>query len=255
MTHFSTEGVHVETLADPELTSPVMIEGLPGVGHVGKLAADHLIEERENTVVRRLLSEHFPPQVSVDDDGVASLPTVEIHHVPTNAGDLLVLRGDHQAATAIGHYRVTAAVLDIANSFGTANVFALGGIPTGELQEEPRVLGAVSRDDLRAPLIDHGVEFSEQEPAGGVVGLSGLLLGMGAERDLDVACLMGETSGYLVDPKSAQAVLEVLEGAIGFTVSYEELEARAAEMERVVRRLQEMQDTPQSPDDDLRYIG
>jgi len=34
----------VEAVADPDLTDPVLIEGLPGVGHVGKLAAEHLIE-------------------------------------------------------------------------------------------------------------------------------------------------------------------------------------------------------------------
>ena len=34
----------VEAVADPDLTDPVLIEGVPGVGHVGKLAAEHLIE-------------------------------------------------------------------------------------------------------------------------------------------------------------------------------------------------------------------
>jgi len=34
----------VETLAEPSLSDPVLIEGLPGVGHVGKLAAEHLLE-------------------------------------------------------------------------------------------------------------------------------------------------------------------------------------------------------------------
>ena len=56
----------------------------------------------------------------------------------------------------------------------------------------------------------YGVEFKPNEPGGGIVGASGLLLGLGELRGIDAACLMGVTSGYLVDPKSAQAVLKVL---------------------------------------------
>ena len=67
---------------------------------------------------------------------------------------------------------------------------------------------------------------------------------------------MGETSGYLVDPKSAQAVLEVLEAVVGFELDFASLEERAEEMEEVVRKIQEMeQGTPTPSDEDLRYIG
>jgi proteasome assembly chaperone (PAC2) family protein len=67
---------------------------------------------------------------------------------------------------------------------------------------------------------------------------------------------MGETSGYLVDPKSAQAVLEVLQEVLGFEIDFASLEERADEMEEVVRKIQEMeQGTPAPSDEDLRYIG
>jgi proteasome assembly chaperone (PAC2) family protein len=66
---------------------------------------------------------------------------------------------------------------------------------------------------------------------------------------------MGETSGYLVDPKSARAVLETLEAVLDMSVDYESLEDRAEEMEEVVRKIQEMEQSPAAPDEDLRYIG
>ena len=139
-----------------------------------------------------------------------------------------------------------------------SEVYALGGVPTGELIEEYDVLGAASDEEIVEALEGHGVEFREDEPAGGIVGVSGLLLGMGARRGLDAACLMGETSGYLVDPKSAQAVLEVLEGVLEIEVDDEDLEDRADEMEEVVGKIREMEQQQQAPaptEDDLRYIG
>ena len=249
--------VEVVSVADPDLDAPVFVEGLPGVGHVGKLAAEHLVEEFDGDLVRRIHSEHFPPQVTVDDESVASLAAIEVYAVDADGRDLLVLVGDFQAGDAVGQYRVAEAILDVAESFGTSELIALGGAPTGELVEEYTVIGAVTAPDQRERFEALGVEFREQEPAGGIVGTSGLLLGLGARRDIPAACLMGETSGYLVDPRSAQAVLEVLQAALDFEVDYGTLETRAEELEEMVREFQEQQGGMETApsDEDLRYIG
>ena len=249
------DDIEIDEVATPELDDPVLIEGLPGVGHVGKLAAEHLLEEFDGELVRRVYATEFPPQVNVDGDGVAELTCAEFHAVETEGADMLVLTGDHQAGSNAGHYRLTTTFLDIAESFGATRAYALGGVPTGELVEEYTVLGAVSDADLLEGLEAAGVEFRPDEPAGGIVGVSGLVLGLGARRGFEAACLMGETSGYLVDPKSARAVLEVLQALLDFDVDYETLEDRAEEMEEVVGKIREMQEGPAVPDDDLRYIG
>ncbi len=248
--------VDVEHVESAELQDPVLIEGLPGVGHVGKLAAEHLLDELDGTLVRRVYSDQFPPQVEVGDDGVAELTSAEFHAVETAGRDLLVLTGDHQAQSNEGHYELTDTFLDVAEGFGVDEVYALGGVPTGELIEEYDVLGAASDEHIVEELTDAGVEFRESEPAGGIVGVSGLLLGLGGRRGHDAACLMGETSGYLVDPKSAQAVLEILQTVLGFEVDFGSLEERADEMEEVIGKIQEMEQQQSVPsDDDLRYIG
>ena len=250
--------IDIEVVADPDLRDPVLVEGLPGVGHVGKLAAEHLLEEKDSELVRRVYSEHFPPQVGVEDDGTTELVCAEIQAVELDDRDLLVLTGDHQASDNAGHYRLTNAFLDVAEEFGVETVYALGGVPTGELMEEYAVLGAATDADFVEELEDAGVEFREDEPAGGIVGTSGLLLGLGKRRDFRATCLMGETSGYLVDPKSAQAVLEVLEDVLDFEVNFDSLEERADDMEDVANKIQEMEQQQQSAmptDEDLRYIG
>ena len=245
----------IETVAESDLSEPVLVEGLPGVGHVGKLAAEHLVEERDGTLVRRIYSTHLPPQVSVEE-GLTQLACAEIHAVETDGQDLLVLTGDHQAQDTDGHYGLADTFLDVAEELDVERVFALGGVPTGELIEEYDVIGATTTETQRDELEDVGVEFRGDEPAGGIVGVSGLLLGLGERREMPAACLMGETSGYLVDPKSAQAVLEVLQDVLEFEVDFDALEDRAEEMEEVVRKIQEMeQSAPAATDEDLRYIG
>jgi len=199
--------IDIAWAAEPELDDPVFVEGLPGVGHVGKLVSEHVVEQADSELVCRIHTEHFPPQVTVDDDSVAELACAEVYAVDTEGRDLLVLTGDHQAQDNVGHYRLTEAFLDVAQQFGAEELYALGGVPTGELVEEHDVIGAVSNEAQKERLEEEGVEFRSEERAGGIVGSSGLLLGLGGERGLDAACLMGETSGYLVDPKAAKAVL------------------------------------------------
>jgi len=244
----------IDRPADPDLDDPVLIEGLPGVGHVGKLAAEHLLEEFDAELVRRIYSEHFPPQVTVED-GRTQLACIEVYAIEDTERDLLVLTGDHQAGDGPGHYRLTDVILDIAGAFEVNRIYALGGVPTGELVDEPDVIGAATTDELIDELEDIGVEFRENEPAGGIVGISGLLLGMGERRGYETACLMGETSGYLVDPKSARVVLEILETAVPFELGYESLSERAEEMEEVVKRIRQMEQSAAPSEEDLRYIG
>jgi uncharacterized protein (TIGR00162 family) len=251
------DDIEIETLDDVDLEAPVLIEGLPGVGHVGKLAVEHLIEAGESTPVRRLYSTDLPPQVTVGEDGTTDLTAVEFTVVELEGTQVLAVTGDHQAGTTQGHYRIAEGILSVADDVGVERAFALGGVPTGDIDEDRSVLSAINEADLREPLTEAGAEFREGEPAGGIVGVSGLLLGLGERRGLPAACLMGETSGYLVDPTSAGAVLEVLEAVLEFDVDHGPLEERAEEMAAVVDQMQalESQAPEAAGEENLRYIG
>jgi hypothetical protein len=242
----------------PRLKDPILIEGLPGVGHVGKLVAEHMVAELSAKKIMEIFSPHFPPQVIVEDDGTVRLVSNELYAYKTKGKhDLLILVGDHQSTSNEGHYELCGVFLDIIEEFKVKRVYALGGYGVGQLVETDTVLGAANSIELVRELKEFGVEFRANEPGGGIVGASGLMLGLGALRGIEAACLMGVTSGYLVDPKSAQAVLKVLCKILEIDVDMAALEERAAEMEKIVAKLREMEEgkTPASSDEDLRYIG
>jgi hypothetical protein len=147
--------------------------------------------------------------------------------------------------------------LEIAKENGVQRIYTLGGYGLGQLVEKPAVLGAVNNLALVEEMKRYGVAFKENEPGGGIVGASGLLLGLGGLMGIDGICLMGETSGYLVDPKSAQAVLTVLSKALNIDINMQALEDRAKDMEKIVARLREMEQTGMhevASEEDLRYI-
>ncbi|MCX9014075.1 MAG: proteasome assembly chaperone family protein [Candidatus Methanoperedens sp.] len=243
----------------PRLKKPILIEGLPGVGHVGKLVAEHMIDELGAEKIMEIYSPHFPPQVIVENDGTTRLVSNEIYSYKVKKGkhDLLILVGDHQSATTEGHYELSSVFLDIAEEFKVERIYTLGGYGVGQLVDDQTVIGAANSIELVRELEKHGVEFRANEPGGGIVGVSGLLLGLGAQRGIDAACLMGVTSGYLVDPKSAQDVLKVLSSLLDIEIDMQALEERAVEMEKIVAKLREMEQgqMPPTSDEQLAYIG
>lgn len=84
-------------------------------------------------------------------------------------------------------------------------------------------------------------------------------IGLGALRGLEAVCLMGVTSGYLVDPKAASEVPKDPFLHFMHRGGMQALQDRAEEMEKIIGKLQEME-RAQAPyeargDEDLRYIG
>lgn len=254
--------VDVRYLKEPEdvgLENPVFIEGLPGIGLVGKLVADHLVKELNAVKVVEIYSHHFPPQVMVNEDGTIRLPKNEVYAYKSkdNSPDLLILVGDFQSIDGIGHYELVNAYIEIAKRFGAKRIFTLGGYGVGKLVEEPYVIGAANKPELVEELKKYGVKFERGEPSGGIIGASGLLLGVSQLEGIGACCLMGVTSGYMVDPKSAKVVLEVLMKILNIEVSVEAFEERAREMEKFIEQIREMQEQvvqQYRSDEDLRYF-
>ena len=247
------EHVTVNFFREDNIEASVLVEGLPGVGHVGKLVADHLIHELGGEKIAEIYSLHFPPQVVVDEEGVAHLVNNEIYRCEKDGVAILFLVGDFQSNSAEGHYLLTERYLDIAEDHGVQRIYALGGYGVGHLVETPRVLSAVNMERLRPEVEAAGGSFENAGTGGVIVGASGLLLGLGAVRGIEGVCLMGETSGYIVDPKSADSLLTVLSGLLGIAVDHTSLQERAEDMEEAIAAIREAEEAKNR--EDLNYIG
>ncbi len=242
----------------PQLENPTFVQGLPGIGNVGKLAAEHLKDELKAVKFAAIYSKFFPPQVLVLDDGLVRLVQNELYYVKRpGKGDVVVLVGDYQGLTPEGQYELADFVLSELKKLGVHKLFTLGGYGMGRMVTKPRVLGAATDAALVKEMEGHGVVFARGEPGAGIVGASGLLLGLGKIYGMKAVCLMGETSGYFVDPKSAQAVLEVLTKVLDIQIDFAELESKAKQIDQITSKLRDVDkvEGEQPPREDLGYIG
>lgn len=222
--------VTVEHVAKvPKLKDPIFIEGLPGIGNVGKLAVEHLIDSIDASKFAEIYSKDFPPQVFINPDGTIELVKNEFYYWKAkkkDQRDLVLLTGDYQGLSSHGQYELVEKILDIVEELGVKEMFTLGGYGLGQDIEKPKVLCATTDVQLVKKMKKYGAVFKKNEPGGGIVGASGLILGLGKIRGLEGTCFMGETPGYLVDPKSAKAVLKILMKITNIDVNLSALEKK-----------------------------
>ena len=242
---------------EPVLNKPVLIEGLPGVGNVGKIAADFLAEKLEAKHFATVLSKHFPPQVLINNEGVGIMASNELFYVKDVGEshlDVIFLLGDFQAATAEGQFLVCNEMMnEIFLRYDVSTVFTLGGYGTGKMVDDAAVLGAATDTETRDKLAPYGVTFRPGDPAGGIVGASAVLLGLAQFHGIEGACIMGETSGYLVDYKSASKVLDVLEKLLGTEVDRTEFNEKCQQVDFIAGKVKELENSKNK--DNLGYIG
>lgn len=241
-----------ESIQPEDRTAPILIEGLPGIGHVGKLVAEHMLQELKAVRIAEIQSIYFPPQVIIQENGTVRVCNNEIYRYSGENGNILFLVGDFQSSSGEGHYLLSQVYVDIAHQLGVKRIYTIGGYGVGHFQEVTRVIAAVNQSNLREEVEQAGGIFSEGEPGGGIIGAAGLMLGLSAPLGIEGICLMGETSGYLVDPKSATTVLSVLKKLLNIEIDDTRLTERAGEMEVTLQRLLEQE---KKSEEELSYIG
>jgi uncharacterized protein (TIGR00162 family) len=211
---------------------------MPGSGYVGKLAVDHLIEAFGGKKFIEAHSDAFPPHANVDDNGVVDALKGEFYVCETGQQrDLLVFTAGAQPATAVGEYELSDWVLSLAKRHGVKLVFSLAAYITGTFTVEQRVFGAATTPRLTEKMSDKGVKIMKE---GAISGMNGIIAGMAKFYGMEGACLLGETSGYLVDPVASEAVLDSFSRTTDITIDLATLRDRAKEAKQVIGQIQRM---------------
>ena len=251
---------YIKMIEEVNIKEPIFIEALPGIGHVGKLVAEHIIHELEAKKFAELYSPSFPPQVFVNEDGTIEPMKNEFYALNGEDGqDYIILVGNTQGLSPEGQYEVCGIILDFVEKYGVNHMYTLGGLGTGQPIEKSKVFGAATTPEIAESLKEHNVTLRSAD--GGIIGASGLLLGMGMLRGMNGACLMGETPGYFIDAEASKAVLTVLLDILGIEVDIAKLEERAEETRKMISKAQQMEQEMAERmqiapgEEDLRYIG
>jgi len=257
------ENVQMNTCVDEgkvQPNKPVIIEGLPGLGSIGMIVASYLIKQSRAKKIAVLHSPHFPFYALVDKRGVARLPRNEFYYHKRRDGknEIVMITGDCQPQSAIGQYEVAEKIVEYATRHSAKLIITVGGYSSSETNQ-PKVVGAATSNRLSKELNKLGVVVNKLGIP--VVGVAGIILPLAESRGLDAICLLGETVGYVPDPKAAKSVLRVLSQMLDLKLDYGELEheiKRTSKLEEKIRHAAETLDEKigeRKPDERFSYIS
>jgi uncharacterized protein len=259
-----------ESKTIPTLNNPLFIEGLPGIGNVGKIAVDFLVEELKAKRLFSLFSHKFPHSVFVGEDNLVTMPKVEIFYKKTNGKgrDLLLLTGDIQPIDEESCYTFCDEVLKIVKKFNCSEIITTGGIGLQEVPETPKVYVTGNDESLFKDYVKKGMltEKNIYGVVGPIVGVSGVLLGLGKKQEVKGVALLAETFGHpmYLGIKGAKEILRVLEKRfkLGFNIKKMTKEITEAETELLKKTkewasesLHTAQAGAKGKNSDFNYIG
>ncbi len=224
-----------------ELNNPVLIEGLPGLGLVGKIAIRYLIKQLKAKKFAYLYSPHFPYFVLVNKRGNVRLLRGAFYYAksPEGQNDVILFTGDSQSQTIEGQYDIAEKMLTFGKKHNVGEIVTIGGYRM-EVTDKPKVVAAGTNQKILDQAINAGATISIIGSP--IVGTAGLILGLARFKKIEALCLLGETRGYLPDPLAARSVIAVLKNMYKLNIDLAALDEEIKKADKMVTRLQKIEE-------------
>lgn len=240
----------------PKLKQPFFLEGLPGMGNIGRICTNHLINVFHAKKFGDMYSTAFPHQVKGLPDGTVRRMRNELYY-STSPRDIIYLSGDMQPLPTDfkSHYLMAMIILDICKQLGVKLIITLGGYCSERNNSlKPKVFGAASSPGLTVRLKEFGLELFDDEPNIPIVGVSGLIPALAATRGIEAVCLLGETvASVKPDAKAAAEVINKIGSILDIDIDPTDLHKSAdsieKEMDDIIKRIGRIERMRTDPDD------
>ncbi len=250
-----------DNLKKVKLNNPILIEGLPGIGNVGKIAVDFLIDELKAEKLCNVFSNTLPNSVFVNEQNLVELPLIEIYYKKMKKNDLLLLSGDVQPLDEESSYDFSDKILELVQKFGGKEVITLGGIGLPTAPKKPRVFCTGNSKKIIAKY-KKGTKLHDSlyGVVGPIVGVTGILVGLAEKRNIEGIAILAETYGHpmYLGMKGAKEILEVLKNKLHLKLDFKRFEQNMENIENEIsKKTKELKKIAmkKKKNDEVSYIG
>lgn len=189
--------IDIKEVEKVKLKNPVIIEGFPGIGMIGTIAASYLSEKLQMKLIGYISSSHFPPIAAIHD----YIPMSPARIYASEKHDLIVLFSEFIIPAEIV-YSLSQRILKYAHEKNAKAIYSLAGIAA----ENPttKIYGISSTKEIADVLKKHDVELIRE---GATQGVSGILIAECASTKFPAANLLIQTANPM-EPRGAAKLLD-----------------------------------------------
>lgn len=245
----------------------VLIEGLPGLGNVGKIAVDFIIDDLKAEKVYELSSKKFPHCVFVNEKNLVELPGIAVYHKKVKEKNIFLVAGDTQPIDEVSCYDFCYNLLDLCKKNNCKEIITIGGVGVNNAKN-PKVYCTGNNIKILDKYKNETLKMSNM--LGPIVGVSGLLVGL-ADKNINAINLLAETPANNMGVSGAKEVLHILDKKLKLGLNFKRLNKEFKEIENAfVKKMDKVYDedgdevgdidpddiVPDEPGkDDTSYIG
>ena len=192
--------------------NPYLIEGLPGMGNVGKIAIDFIIENLKAKKIMEIYSYSFPHCVFVNEKNLVELPSIKVYQKKLSNKSFLLIAGDIQPLDEASCYEFCNLVLDTFKQHKIKEIITLGGIGQHQIPKTPKIFCTGNDKKIIKKYAKNKVSNDIYGVVGPIIGVSGLLIGTAGQRNIPAIALLAETYGHpsYLGIKGAKELLKIL---------------------------------------------
>jgi len=222
--------------------NPIIIEGFPGLGFVGTIATEYLIEHTGAEKIGNIKSEESMPITAIHNSKLVDplgifyskkYNLIILHSLnPVNKIEWKIVEVLEQLAKQVGAKEIIS-LEGVASQTQTSNIFYFSKKNNKKF------------DKLKFKPLDNGI----------VLGVTAAVL---LNERLPSSCLFVETHSALPDSRGAAKLIEALDTYLNLKVDYKPLLAKAEEFEKKIKGLAELSKqatTEKDKKEQLNYFG
>lgn len=224
-------------LKNGKIKNATFVVGLPGIGNVGKIVTDFIIEQLNAKEIGKFYSD-IPPMVFPTRDSV-EFPSVKFYHANYKKSNFLFVAGDYQPREA-KCFEFCTKILDLFQQLKGKEIIVLGGASLPEFTSNPSIYAIASKSSLieKYRKVEPGLRTAHGN-LGPIVGVAGVLLGLAKDKNVDATAFLTETTDKdYFNLQSLKIALSLINKLTGINADSKKFDLRIKNMDEEISAIQ-----------------
>ena len=216
----------MELILNKKPKRPTIIEGFPGVGFVGTIAAEYMLNHLNAKSIGYLYSPEVPPIAIIH--GKETRRLLEIFHSPKE--NLVFI---HAISGVNGlEWDVAKSIIDLAKLLNAKEIISLEGVTSPDNAETSRIFIRSNDNKTQKEFLKLGAENLQE---GAVTGVTGALMLSGDH--VNSTFLFAETHSRMPDSRASAEIIRMLDLYLNLKIDPKPLVKQAEEFENKIKEM------------------
>ncbi len=220
-----------------ELNKVILIEGLPGMGNVGKISVDFMIDSLKAKKFIDIYSDSFPHSVFVNEKNLVELPKISLYYKKLKKQDFIFLAGDVQPIDEKSSYELCNLILSVFKKHKGKEIITIGGIGMPKVPKNPVTYCTANNQDIVKKYKTKELNEKIFGTVGPIMGVTGLLVGLASKENIPAIALLSQTLNHpsYLGIKGANGVLKILDKKLDLKLNLKDLDEEIKEIEKEIK--------------------